>query len=211
MLRRALHQWLGAKGYTQTRNTQHRQIVGAVTDRSRKLFEEGRHDSAFLLSEVRSRHLAELLSTELGGERRGGRRPRSGSGLTGALGGARTGTLAAMVTVFALALVVSVLWTPGRRADAFTPAELAQLSPFLESGYRNTLGETHEFVGGLTPAWDYLSADQRRRVTAEIGTALRERDIPGAVLKDRWNRVHARFAGGRPQLFDPTLSGRPGR
>ena len=88
-------------------------------------------------------------------------------------------------------------------------AELAALSPFLESGYLNTLGETQEFIGGLTPAWDYLDSEQRLRVTTEIGLALRAQGVQGAVLKDRFNRAHARYARTGARLLDPT-AGRPG-
>lgn len=180
-------------------------LADELATTSRKLFEQGRHQLAFLISEVRSRHLAELLR----GSATGRRPARSGSDLAGLLRGPRAGALAALVTLFALALAVSTLWTSGHRSDAFTREQLAALSPFLESGYRNTLGETNEFVGSLTPAWDYLSPEQRLRVTAEIGLALRDAGVQGAVLKDRFHRVNARFARGRAQLLDPTASAGP--
>ena len=111
--------------------------------------------------------------------------------------------VAALVTVFVLAVVVSGLFTSGHRSDAFLRAELVALSPFLESGYLNTLGETQEFVGGLTGAWDYLDPGQRMRVATEIGLALRAQGVHGAVLKDRFNRPQARFNRRGAQLFDP--------
>lgn len=185
-------------------------LADELANSSRKLFEQGRHQLAFLLSEVRSRHLAELLGSALGGPLAAPRRAPGGPDLAGLLSGPRAGALAALATLFALALVVSLLWSPGHRSDAFSRAQLAELSPFLESGYRNTLGETQEFVGSLTPAWDYLDADQRVRVTTEIGLALHGTGIQGVVLKDRFQRVHARYARGRAQLLDPAAASRAG-
>jgi len=183
-------------------------LADELANSSRKLFEEGRHQSAFLLSEVRSRHLADLLGEGGGGSRASASAARSSSDLAGLLSGRRAGALAALLTVFGLAFVVSGLFTSGHRSDASSRAELAALSPFLDSGYVNTLGETQEFVGGVTAAWDYLSPEQRLRVVAEIGTRLRDQGVQGAVLKDRFNRVHARFARGKPQLLDPGAAGR---
>jgi hypothetical protein len=177
-------------------------LADELANTSRKHFEQGRHQAAFLLSEVRSRHLAELLGG--GAPSAASRGARRSSDFAGLFSGPRAGALAALVTVFALSLVVSGLFTSGHRSDAFSRSELAALSPFLESGYRVVRGETREFVGGLTPAWDYLGQEQRLRVTAEIGTRLRDQGVQGAVLKDRFHRVHARFARGQPQLLDPT-------
>jgi len=174
---------------------------------SRKLFDADHHDEAFLLSEVRSRHLAGRLASEVAGGFAAPKHPRVGGRVSEWLPGVKPGMVAALAVLFVLALVVSLLWSPGRRADAYTAEQLAAISPFLESGYRNELGETQEFIGRLTPAWDYLKADQRQRVTAEIGVAMAERGVVGVVLKDRWNRVHARYARGRPLLVDPLRDG----
>ena len=182
-------------------------LADELANSSRKLFEQGRHQLAFLLSEVRSRHLARRVGSDFGG-RAEARLSPGAPGLGGLFSGPRAGGLAAMVTLLGLAVLVSTLFNSGHRSDAFTEEQLASLSPFLGSGYRNTLGETQEFVGSLTPAWDYLGPEQRVRVTAEIGLALRDRGVQGVVLKDRFNRVHARFARGKARLFDPTTAGR---
>jgi hypothetical protein len=174
------------------------ELAETVSARAQKLFADGRHDDAFRLSEVRTRYLGSLLGGGSGGaeaQARAARRQRAG-GFRFTLG-LPPDLLAVVVMLLALPLLVSVLWSPEGRSELISDQELAEISPFLESGRQIALGERTDFEGRVSRGWDYLTPEQRLRVTREVGMALAARGIDGVILRDAWDRVHARYEAGK--------------
>lgn len=189
-----------------------RELADQMTVAARKLFADSRYDDAFLLSEVKTRHLTSLA--EGGGpgspSRDGERGAAAASRRRGVLGfdlGLPPGVAAGALLLLALPLLASLLWTAAIPPMKVESVNLSELSPFLASGHQHTMGEHTEFLGRLNHGWDYLPASQRKRVVVELGLALRDRGVDSVVLVDEFGRVHARYEQGSVRLEPVALIG----
>ena len=84
-----------------------------------------------------------------------------------------------------------------------SPSELAEISPFIESGQQRIHEGEERFVGKLGPAWDYLGTPERRAVTREIGERFEALGIDSVVLLAPGPRLMARWEKGAIVEFVP--------
>ena len=80
--------------------------------------------------------------------------------------------------------------------DIFTPEELAAVSLYLESGYRNDHGVGPLFIGTLKEDWAQVPAQKRNEAALEAGEALRQMGVKDMMLFDKQRRlqVHLRLS-----------------
>lgn len=186
------------------------ELSDEISAAARKCFSESRYDEAFHLSQIKTRNLVSLRKTTPAAAANPqapatGRRARSGWDL-----GLPPVRLAAILVIVSLPLLALMIPMPDIPRLPFGRDKITDVSPFLESGYAIKRGARTEFIGRLNGAWAYLDPHQRLRVTAEIGMALKDRDIFQIILKDRFGRIHARYRDG-PQLVKVDRLGGPPR
>ncbi len=102
--------------------------------------------------------------------------------------------IAGPALVIALAAVLVSPLENDRRV--LSPSELAEISPFLESGHERSDGGVRRFVGNLGPTWEYLGTSERMAAASEIGERLQELEIHSAALLGEGPRTMARWENG---------------
>jgi hypothetical protein len=182
-------------------------LLGEFAAASSKLSADSGFAEAFVLSEVKARNLSALQEAA---ERRGRTKgdaawPASASTAGRAL---PFGSSPLRLGIFAgavLGLLVGVLLYAALGGDTrtFSPSELAEISPFLDSGHqRSEDGEPH-FVGHLFPTWAYLATPQREAAAVGIADRFRARGIHHGVLLLPGPREMVRWEDGKLTEFVP--------
>jgi len=75
--------------------------------------------------------------------------------------------------------------------DIFTAEELAALSPYLESGYRNDHGLGPLFIGTLKDSWAQVPAQKQQQATLKTAETLRQMGVQDMMLFDKQRRLQA--------------------
>ena len=99
------------------------------------------------------------------------------------------------MAVVAIGFYVSSARDP-RSVRVLDAESTAELSPYLDSAYRDGLGNGPTFVGTVTAAWRPLSTELQRKEIAAIGTKLRWTGVSEIMLFDEQRRLRARWVGG---------------
>jgi hypothetical protein len=105
------------------------------------------------------------------------------------------GVIGAFAVLIALGLHLSASKDP-RSVRVMEPESIAELSPHLESGYRDGLGNGPTFIGTVRDSWRSLSVDAQREETSSVGTRLRWTGVREIMLFDGQRRLRARWVGG---------------
>ncbi len=100
-----------------------------------------------------------------------------------------------LAAVIGIGLYVSSGKDP-RSVRVLDAESTAKLSPYLDSAYRDGLGNGPTFVGTVTAAWWPLSTELQRKEIAAIGTKLRWTGVREIMLFDEQRRLRARWVRG---------------
>ena len=102
------------------------------------------------------------------------------------------------VLVFALAWFagLAVLFTSDGDAEAVPQQQLAEISPYLDSGLRSHENGVTRFVGTLNTGWDRLDGAARIREANTIGQRFGEAGVQSVVLMDRFQKFQLNYAHG---------------
>jgi hypothetical protein len=186
-----------------------RELAREMAVRAQKLLAETRYVEASALSGLRAKNLA-VVSTVPRDPARGDRSsatataqpsaPESRFGL--GLGSTLLRLLMAGGGVLVLALLFSSL---GGGRESFSRTDLAEISPFLESGHLVEMASATRFVGKLNRGWQYLEAPDRAAVATEIGEVFSGRGVESVVLT-RAGLEEARYRGGEVAHVTPRQS-----
>lgn len=187
-------------------------VMREMAARARKLFADSEYDAAFRVSEIKTRNLAKLTAARAVGP--GAAAPRSRPVSRASVAGTEVESgwgispqQLLLGGLAALALLAAVLWLPsGWSGEIYPQQELARISPFLESGYRDEQAGGPVFVGRLHPSWDHLGTPERRAVATRIGRSFEDLGIPGVTLSDALRRRQAEWRAGDLRF----LAQRPG-
>jgi hypothetical protein len=96
---------------------------------------------------------------------------------------------AALVASLVLAILLQLYQQKGLRSVALiSPALLAEISPHLESGYRDRLGYGPRFFGRVKTSWQRMHEDDARDEATRIGKFLRWTGVEEVQLFDNANR-----------------------
>jgi hypothetical protein len=108
-----------------------------------------------------------------------------------------------LLCAVALAVGASMYFTEAKnpKVDFFSPAQLAKISPQIESGYRNGKGEGPAFVGTLRPQWEALSTEEREALGHAIQEALAAQGISEFMFFDERRELKLRYAAGRLAVY----------
>lgn len=82
-----------------------------------------------------------------------------------------------------------------RPIDLFSQERLADLSSYVDSGYRKQ-GFGRLFVGTVSPGWKRLSAEEQRAEGGEIATRLGYQGVREVMLYDQSREMRFHFAAG---------------
>jgi hypothetical protein len=177
--------------------------------RAQKLLAETRYVEASTLSGLRAKNLA-VAPTGPHEPARGDRSsatatpqpsaPESRFGL--GLGSSGLRLLMAGGGLLVLALLFSSLGGGGAGREHFSRSDVAEISPFLESGQLVEMASATRFVGKLNRGWQYLETPDRAAVAAEIGDYFSGRGVESVVLT-RHGYEEARYRGGEVAHVTP--------
>ena len=116
------------------------------------------------------------------------------------VGAASWRALAISITC-AVALAVGASFYFGDEKNAkvafFSEQQLEEISPYIESGYRNGRGEGPAFVGTLRAQWETLSAAEREASGRAIEEALLAEGISEFMFFDERRQLMLRYAKGQ--------------
>jgi len=98
----------------------------------------------------------------------------------------------------ALAVGASLYFTGNENTKVafFSARQLAEISPYVESGYRNGKGQGPAFVGTLRPRWEALSSAEREASGRAIEQALVAQGITEFMFFDKRRQLMLRYAQG---------------
>jgi hypothetical protein len=101
--------------------------------------------------------------------------------------------LAAGVCLVAAAVGLH-FWISGRQTvRIYSEAQVAEISPHLESVYRSEHGYGPLLIGTLNAGWAELSAEERAAVGGEIGAQLRLDGVDEVMLFDKQQRLEIHY------------------
>ena len=187
-------------------------LMHEMTAAASKLFADSRYDEAFEISEVKTRNLTALArhSAHARGKAGGGNganREQSGGRAWPrfSFGDSLSPRVLAMIIgpILGIGLAAMFLSPLGGDVAILSPSELAEISPFIESGHRRPHEGAQRFVGELGPAWNYLGTPERRAATREIGGHFEELGIESVVLLGPGSRLMAHWENGAIAVIVP--------
>jgi len=175
-----------------------REVAREMMATARKLLAQGQYVEASRLLELKTRHLGIRPSRAV----QGGDAPLR-EGPVGAEEGQFRSDLplfraTAMVVGLGIALLASaaLLWPREPQLRLYSSVELAEISPMLVSGHRDSRDGRTRFVGVLDPAWEDLDAEARNAMAESVGIRLVDDGVEGVVLVDDFHRIQARIENG---------------
>jgi hypothetical protein len=89
-----------------------------------------------------------------------------------------------------------LLWPTSGSRRTLSATELAEISPYLHSGFRSQTEQTSQFVGMVSSAWARLETPERAAAATDIGSAFENRGVGRVVLFDRFQRLQVHFEDG---------------
>lgn len=106
---------------------------------------------------------------------------------------------ASVVCAAVLAIGASFFFTGGKNTKVafFSEKQLREISPYVESGYRNGKGEGPAFVGTLGAQWEQLPASEREASGQAIEKALLAQGVSEFMFFDKKRRLKLQYAEGR--------------
>ena len=188
-------------------------VADEMTGLARKLFADSEYDAAFHVSEIKTRNLAKLASSTQGSGRSGGAAAQSSARVAAAApmvqpdvaGSSGISVRQLLLGALAVAgLLAAISWLPSGWGGAiYATEDLARVSPFLESGYRDEQAGQLVFVGRLHPSWDYLGTPERREVAELIGRGFESGGVPAVTLSDTMRRRQVEWLDGTLSFLAP--------
>jgi len=135
--------------------------------------------------------------TEAGTQRKSGKQLESAGG--------RFGIVAIGASVL-LAVVIGVLvMTRGDAASDATPYtndQLAQITPYLTSGYTTVEGLATTFHGTVNSMWSRLATDEKQQAAVEIGARMQEQGVSVVKFFDFAKKLQFHYSEGRVQQLE---------
>jgi hypothetical protein len=202
-LQEAIQRCLSDNAYTEARQLAEvrtkfllRPLEGGATGWSleRDLPDAGARD-AEALARVRARAQASMAE----GRRAAGGKPtgRKAAAAKQKQSPTRTWIKAAMVFLaFAAAITFHVMSSSTSNVDVMSRAELAVMSPHLESGYRNGFGLGPLFIGTVGRSWDGVPQANRVPEAEALGEFLQGKGISEVMLFDSKRRLQMHYKRG---------------
>ena len=86
-----------------------------------------------------------------------------------------------------------------RPIDLFSEERLADLSSYIDSGYRKQ-GFGRLFVGAILPGWKKMSAEEQRAEGTEIARRLHYQGVREVMLYDQSRQLRFHYAGGQVRI-----------
>ena len=109
----------------------------------------------------------------------------------------RTWIKAAMIFLaFAAAITFHVMSSSTSNVDVMSRAELAVMSPHLESGYRNGFGLGPIFIGTVGRRWDGIPKGRRVPEAEALGDFLETKGVSEGMLFDAKRRLQMHYKRG---------------
>ena len=90
-----------------------------------------------------------------------------------------------------------------RSAHLLSPAQVAAVSRYLDSAYRDGHGHGPTFFGTLSLQWNGLSPRARREEAARMGRDLARSGVEQVMLFDQNRALQVHYAGGKLVFPDP--------
>ncbi len=86
-----------------------------------------------------------------------------------------------------------------RPIDLFSEERLADLSSYIDSGYRKQ-GFGRLFVGAILPGWKKMSVEEQRAEGTEIARRLHYQGVREVMLYDQSRQLRFHYAGGQVRI-----------
>jgi hypothetical protein len=175
-----------------------REMAREMMATARKLLAEGHYVEASRLLDLKTDHLdIQPAHSELDSDG-----PAPGAWREDASRQRRSGPAAFRAAFMLLGLGIGVLLAaplfrpPELELRPYSGTEIAELSPLLLSGQRDTRNGRTRFVGVLKPSWRALDTKARNEMATSVGEVLLEQGVEGVVLVDGHHRIQARVESG---------------
>jgi hypothetical protein len=81
-------------------------------------------------------------------------------------------------------------------AKHYSNDQLAQITPYLTSGFTTSEGATMTFHGTVNPMWSRLPSDEKNQAARDIGTRLESQGVSTIRFYDFGKKLQFHYANG---------------